>query len=123
VPESEDQWSCVEQYILGDFLDDAEFRKNVVLNLIREIEHWTTQYAAALVMRIWTTTPSESVLRTLILERTLAKWNREHFVQDAKKEQAPKDFVLQVESLALSRVGTLSTGQWLEKLRAMRQVV
>jgi hypothetical protein len=123
VPGSEDQWSCVEQYILGDFLDDAEFRKNVVLNLIREIERWTARLAAALVMCVWTTTPSESVLRTLILERTLAKWNREHFVQDAKKEQAPKDFVLQVESLGLSRIGTLSTGQWSVKLRAMRLVV
>jgi hypothetical protein len=72
VSESEDQWSCVEAYLLGDFLDDVEFRKAVLNKLVFDIARWKTHFSAALVTRVWTKTPAGSVFRTFVLQLMVA---------------------------------------------------
>lgn len=119
VSESEDQWSCVEAYLLGDFLDDAEFRKAVLNKLVFDIARWKTHFSAALVTRVWTKTPAGSVFRTFVLQLMVARWNRERFVQDTKGQELPEEFVAQLVSVASGRVDIASMGECVNKMRAM----
>jgi hypothetical protein len=119
VSESEDQWSCVEAYILSGFLDYAEFRKAVLNKLIKDIPRWRTHFSGALVTRIWTTTSSDAVLRTFVWQWMVARWNRTRFLQDAKDQVLPEEFVTQVTAMALGRVGVTSMGECVNKMRAM----
>ena len=111
VSESEDQWSCVEAYLLGDFLDDVEFRKAVLNKLVFDIARWKIHFSAALVTRVWT--------KTLVLQLMVARWNRERFVQDTKGQELPEEFVAQVVSVASGRVDIASMGECVNKMRAM----
>ena len=117
--ESEDQWSCVEAYLLGDFLDDAEFRKAVLNKLVFDIARWKTHFSAALVTRVWTKTSAGSAFRTFVLQLMVARWNRERFVQDTKGQELPEEFVAQLVSVASGRVDIASMGECVNKMRAM----
>ena len=62
-----EQKSLIEAFILGDLLDDSEYRQHVLAIIIAGLPSWTNFLSGDLIPRIWTATQSGSPLRTFAL--------------------------------------------------------
>jgi hypothetical protein len=115
----EEQEAFIEAYILGDFLDDAAYRRYVMSMLLRQRGRWGVAFNNSFITRIWEATPENSPLRTFTLEWMIGTWSRVAVAKIVEEEVVPKDFIKEAMLLMLKIYKPLSQYECDRKLRAL----
>jgi hypothetical protein len=95
-----DQARGTKLYLLGDLLRDVQFRVYVLDLFIRMIEEWGI--SAELIGMIWEGVTSESPLRRVVLQLTVAKVDQGLLDPNAVSGTVPEEFGADVMKLAVN---------------------
>jgi hypothetical protein len=116
---TEDQRAHVEAYIVGDFLDDADYRGHTLQAIVTKIAAWKQCPNSVLITRVWESTPHGSILRTLFLEWMFARWSREPISEKIRAGACPQEFVTEALLMMLEHSKTMSRADGVERLRGL----
>jgi hypothetical protein len=80
-----------ELYLLADVLDDLQLRNAAMRSLVLKSKVWLIQPSVALIKQVWDSTPSGSLLRKMIVDHTIMRFNRKIF--EKQSVDYPKDLL------------------------------
>jgi hypothetical protein len=112
------QEAYIEAYILGDFLDDAGYRNEVIATMIAERATWRL-FSDVAITRIWEATSERSSLRIFTLEWMLATWRRYRIAEIVERGAVPNEFIKEAFMLALHMVKPIKGAACDENLRRL----
>jgi hypothetical protein len=98
---AQDHSNLIEAYILGDFLDDTEFRKLVMQFMVAGMSVWEAQFEDDHILRIWEATPEDSPLRNYTLVWMASKWRHGEVSEMVKRHNLPNQFFEQFAVVAM----------------------
>lgn len=107
--DAHEQRACIEAYILGDFLDDPEYRAHVMSIIIAKLSSWRRYISNDLIRRIWGLTHSASPLRTFALHWMLGR-HSEFSLAHLECRSLPREFLAEVLSLAMKCSTSVTDG-------------
>jgi hypothetical protein len=84
----------VDLYLLGDVLDDLQLRNAAMRAIVTGLEDWNVQPSCKLINHIWDSTPPGSLLRAMIADYILKRWDSTcSFVKEDVMAQYSKDLL------------------------------
>lgn len=92
----------IELYLLGDFLNDVKLRNEVIKSLNRHAIGAMCFLEAVQLHSIWNNTPSDSLLRTWVVDAFISLNSSD--ILDFFGKDYPADFLLRVASQAMERI-------------------
>lgn len=96
----------VELYLLAGILDDLQLRNAAMRTMVMKSKDWKIQPSAQVINRIWNSTSPGSLLRKMVLDKTIMRFSRSEFEKDSA--DYPKDLLHSMAVALMKKVATVS---------------